>query len=187
MHKHILGPTLSALVLVTAVSGCAGSSSTSTSTSAAAPTTASPTATVTVTAGSSTVTVGLNEAAQLGPLSYLVSQVSDLGNTLESPEGGSITNGTFVAATVRAQNSAAAPYRLDPTDFTATTSGGDTIKGNLNDSIVANGNDPAFNRPIANGAVVVGQVVFNFPKPPKGEVSKITIRDSSGGTVIVTV
>jgi hypothetical protein len=174
------------LTATATIVGCSASTTQqSSSTSPSASVVATPTATVT--AGAKRVVVSLNEAAQLGELSYLVSSVKDLGKSLDSPEGGSITNGAFISATVRAQNSSAQPYRLDPGNFTATTTGGDTVKADVNDSIVANGNDPSFNRPIATGEVVVGQVVFNFALPPRGDVKTITIRDGSGGTVIVNV
>ena len=169
------------------LAGCSGTTTASPSLDSATQQSAVATPTSTVTVGTQTVTVGLNQAAQLGPLSYTVTGVEDLGNTLESPQGGSLTQGTFIAATVRAQNTAARPFRLWPENFSATTSGGQTVRANLNDSIVANGNDPKFNAPIANGQVVVGRVIFNFETKPAGSVSKITIKDPAGGTVLVTV
>ncbi len=128
----------------------------------------------------------LGKPVTVGSFTYTIESVKNVGKKLSSDEGESLAQGEFVVVKMTVKNNGTAPANVLAANFTATTSGGQSVVAQENDSIIANGTNPAFREGIVAGQTQPVSLVFDFSPATKSPVTQILINDG-GQSVSVKV
>ena len=110
-------------------------------------------------------------------MTYNVESSKNIGKKLSSDEGESMAQGEFVVITMKVTNNGSAPANVVASNFTASTASGQSVQAQENDSIIANGTNPAFREGIAAGKTEPVSLVFDFSPAPKSPVTALVITD----------
>lgn len=117
-------------------------------------------------------------------MTYTVESAKNIGKKLSSDEGESMAQGEFVVITMKVANNGSAPANVVASNFTASTASGQSVQAQENDSIIANGTNPAFREGIAAGKAEPVSLVFDFSPAPKSPVTTLVITDGGQSATI---
>ena len=154
--------------------------------SGSAPSTPSVKSPTSETAAPATEGSQLGQPVTVGSFTYTIESVKNIGKTLSSDEGESLAQGEFVVVKMAVTNNGSAPANVVASNFTATTANGQAVQAQENDSVIANGTNPAFRQGIGAGKTEQVSLVFDFSPAPKSPVTQIEITDN-GETVAIKI
>lgn len=145
--------------------------------SGSAPSTPSVKAPTSETAAPATEDSQLGQPVTVGSFTYTIESVKNIGKTLSSDEGESLAQGEFVVVKMAVTNDGSAAANVVASNFTATTANGQSVQAQENDSVIANGTNPAFRQGIGAGKTEQVSLVFDFSPAPKSPVTQLEITD----------
>lgn len=160
-----------------AIAGCSSGGDAASSTPSATPPSANTSA---ATPGGSQ----LGTPVTVGSFTYTVESVKNIGKTLSSDEGESLAQGEFVVIKMQVTNNGSAAANVVASNFTATTASGQAVQAQENDSVIANGTNPAFRQGIGAGKTEPVSLVFDFTPAPKSPVVQLAITDTGQSATI---
>ena len=93
----------------------------------------------------------IGQPVTVGNFTYTFQSVKSIGKTLSTDEGESEAQGEFVVVTMTVKNNSGSAQNVTASDFTAVTAGNQAVEAQENDSVIANGSNPAFREGIGAG------------------------------------
>ena len=137
-------------------------------------------------AASSAAASEIGKPITVGNFTYTFESVKSVGKTLSTDEGESMAQGEFVVVTMKVTNNSGSAQNVTASDFTAVTAGNQAVEAQENDSVIANGTNPAFREGIGAGKSAEVKLVFDFSPTLKTPVTQMLIKEP-GSTKTVTV
>ncbi len=128
----------------------------------------------------------IGQPVTVGNFTYTFQSVKSIGKTLSTDEGESEAQGEFVVVTMTVKNNSGSAQNVTASDFTAVTAGNHAVEAQENDSVIANGSNPAFREGIGAGKSAEVKLVFDFSPTLKTPVTQMLIKEP-GSTKTVTV
>ena len=128
----------------------------------------------------------IGQPVTVGNFTYTFQSVKSIGKTLSTDEGESEAQGEFVVVTMTVKNNSGSAQNVTASDFTAVTAGNQAVEAQENDSVIANGSNPAFREGIGVNKSAEVKLVFDFSPTLKTPVTQMLIKEP-GSTKTVTV
>jgi len=178
-HPRSLAIVTLAITAGVALAACSSDSGTDASTPSAQSPSSATTAPAPATTGNQ-----LGQPVTVGSFTYTIESVKNIGKTLSSDEGESLAQGEFVVVKMAVTNNGSAPANVVASNFTASTANGQAVQAQENDSVIANGTNPAFRQGIGAGKTEQVSLVFDFSPAPKSPLTQIEITDNGQAVAI---